>query len=229
MRRILFVVFILFSISNVNAQLTLVDTIILSATNGPYCILADDNTQGFRGLYMEWKGIDTNFCVMSKMTYAEIVYFLNSLQNAKDKYLQWKRTALSLDTRSFTKRMPVSWAAQTIFFTRGENERWYHEVGVNIWSNFSVSSNGSCYLIIQTDYMTSEEVVAEQSFNGSVSNWSTGGWGLTHNSGKTTVTRRCEGATLTFSSDEEIDRFIVKLSQAMKWKKENQKQSRLFR
>lgn len=138
-----------------------------------------------------------------------------ALQKAKDKYEKWSKIAHEEGSLSVKKHIPVIFRDQTIYFTDDNN--WYCEKGVDMHADFYVDENNSCYLILQSDYMTSKEIVASISPAGS--------W----HRNDVTVGHYCSGASLIFSSSDEITTFIEKLRAADDWKKQHKKQKAKFK
>lgn len=124
----------------------------------------------------------------------------------------------------FSKDFPVKFIDQTMLFT--SEGKWHRENGVNLTARFYVDNTGKCYLVLDTDYMTSEEVVEH-----GVSSWGFGGrmLGLGRTSSETTVTHYCAGASLFFSSEQEIDSFIAMMKAVKKWKEGNVAVGKLFK
>ena len=117
--------------------------------------------------------------------------------------------------------MPIPINDQTIYFT--QDEKWYCEKGVDMTVLFSVNANKQAFCVIESDYMTSTEVVGHSSSIGisMLIPFTNTAWGLSSNSTEIVVGKYCDGASLTFSSEKEIDTFIQKLINVSKWKKDN--------
>ena len=132
-----------------------------------------------------------------------------------------------IDVTSLSKEINVPFSDKVMYFT--ENGKWYEEKGVDLKCKFMVSPDGSCYMVLQSDYMTSDEVVAHGYSIGNAYNAKSGRWSMAFASSTASITRYCSGASLTFSSTEEIDSFIQKLYDAQQWKKRNKEQGELFK
>ena len=101
-----------------------------------------------------------------------------------------------------------------------------------MWFTFYVNDDGVCFLILESDYMTSDEVVSHTSslgfsFAGYFSGYPL--MGVSSSGGTVTVGRYCSGASLTFSSEEEIEMFINKLVAVVQWKRNNVKNGKLLK
>lgn len=156
---------------------------------------------------------------------AKLDPFLGSLSSAKEYYLKWCVIAKkNQSVAHFSKDFPVKFIDQTMLFT--SEGKWHRENGVNLTARFYVDNTGKCYLVLDTDYMTSEEVVEH-----GVSSWGVGGrmLGLGRTSSETTVTHYCAGASLFFSSEQEIDSFIAMMKAVKKWKEGNVAVGKLFK
>lgn len=147
--------------------------------------------------------------------------FLGSLASARDYYIMWREIAQKQSVKQFTKDLPVKLLDQTMLFT--SDGIWRRENGVNITARLYVDNAGKCFMVLDTDYMTSEEVV-----EGSV--YSTGFYfsGIKV-SQETTITHYCPGASLFFSSEQEINLFINKMNKVKRWKEQNVAAGKLFK
>lgn len=120
-----------------------------------------------------------------------------------------------------SKKIPVSFTDKRVYFT--QDEIWYQEDGVDIKAMFRVDKNGNCILSLETDYMTSEETVAHITTFGSYNtligstSWI---WSGGSNRSNIVQDKYCSGASLSFSSSDEVHLFIEKLQKISKWKKE---------
>lgn len=190
-----------------------------------YLILSDyDVTKSY--IYVTLRPRSDGDYVMSRFKKSKLKGFLRSLELAKEKYKEWQLQAKISSVKQFSMRMQgVYFHDQYVFFT--DNGKWYHEKGLNVWAKFYVDENANCFLIIETDYMSADEVVSTNISTGwGYSMAFGGGWRASH--GKTEVLRSAGGATITFASVAEIDQCISQLQKALDMKDQNKKNSRMF-
>lgn len=233
---------LLFSIESLNAQINPIEVFSLSATGGTYGIYADINTKETDPfIYFDWESPngfqkartkisfkETLSITISKDTIrnSEVEIFIKSLETAKSKFEQWKLIAKNNNLKLLTKKLPCSFNDQYIFFSH--DGKWYSESGVDIHTTFFINRNGDCYLILESDYMSSTEVVSASiglamSYTDNFDNLSLATSGSTVYEWK-----YCPGASLMFSTSSEIDEFIESLRRVVKWKKQNIADGKLF-
>lgn len=227
MKRSFIVVFALLTTMALKAQVFLIDDFTLSETEGAYGIYADINCKESNTFYIDMQAPNDQQHVQMKLWGNYMDSFIQSLESSKKQYDEWSKVAHDNNITSFSKSINVEFADKLIYFTDGG--KWYFEHGVDLECVFLVSFDGSCYMVLQSDYMTSDEVVSHGYTVGSSYNFMSGRWGMGFASATTSVTRYCSGASLTFSSTEEIDMFIKKLYDAKQWKETNKKQGKLFK
>lgn len=167
-------------------------------------------------IYYDLKSSNSRQLVQARIhTGTQYANFIANIKNAKKTYEKWTKVAKEEGTRLFSKRIPVYVSDQTMYFTDGNN--WYCEEGVDIQLRFFVDEQGNCQFVIQTDRMTSEEVVSTISPVGSFYK------------DEVAVKHECSGASLSFQSSEEIDKFIETLESVMSSIKQQKSQKSKFR
>lgn len=206
------------------AKLVQIDTFIADSTI--YGILTDSDVKSSE-IYLTMQVSNDNFA-LSRFKQYKLKEFMRALEKAKAVYAKWMDQAKSSSVKQISKRIKnVMFADQYIFFMADGN--WYHEKGVNVWAKFHVDDNGDCFLIIETDKMSTDEVVSK-TLSGGWSNslfWGNMNYGTSK--AKTEVQRNSAGASIVFASVEEIDECISKLHKAIEWKKEREKMQKMFR
>lgn len=212
---------------SLKAQVFLIDDFTLSATEGAYGIYADIDCDGSNVFYFDLQAPNDQQHVQMKLWGNYLDGFISSLTTARNVYYSWSKVAKENNVSSLSKDIRVSFSDKVLYFT--VNGKWYMEKGVDLKCKFMVSSDGSCYMVLQSDYMTSDEVVAHGYSIGGGYDFMSGRWGMAYGYSSTSVTRYCSGASLTFSSPEEINMFIQKLYDAQQWKKRNKEQGELFK
>ena len=227
MKRTLFTTALLSFAAIINAQVFLIDSFTLTETDGAYGIYADIDCNEANVFFFDMQAPKDQQRVQMKLWGNYIDGFIQSLRSAQKKYQEWSKVAQENNVKLLSKDVSgASFTDKVVYFT--ENDKWYQEKGVDIKCKFIVSSVGSCHLALQTDYMTSEEVVQHGFSIGSFGSV-LGRWNIGMGYSKTSVIRYCGGASLTFSSSEEIDMFIQKLYDAQQWKKNNKEMGKKFK
>ena len=165
--------------------------------------------------------------VQMKLRSYYIEGFIKSLKSAQNEYQAWSKIASDNNITSLSKDINSLFSDKELYFT--DEGKWYLQKGVDLKCKFIVSSDGSCFMVLQSDAMTSNEVVAHGYSVGSAFSFLSGRWGLAFGSSTTSIIRYCPGASLVFSSSEEIDMFIQKIYKAKEWKTNNINQGKLFK
>ena len=227
MKRILFSTAFLLICANITAQhYQLIDVFQLTASEGGFGIYADIDTKGEKAILIDMDAPNATQKVQLQIASIRFSPFIKSMKAAKDYFLKWNDIAKKESVVQFSKDIPIKIDDQIAFFT--SDKRWHRELGIDIQLRFYVDEDGHSYLVLETDYMTSEEEVQHGcSFSNAFSAIS-GRWALGWSESTTTVTHYCPGASLFFSSGQEIDTFISKLNNVKKWKDENISSGALF-
>lgn len=227
MKRLIILFSALVATLTLKAQVFLIDDFTLSATEGAYGIYTDIDCQEDNVFFVDMQAPNEHQYVQLKLWGNYLNSFVSSLRAAEKIYSLWSQIAKEKNVTFLSKDIKVSFPDKTVYFT--VDGKWYLENGVDMKCKFMVSQDGTCYLVLQSDYLTSSEVVAHGYSIGNAYNFLSGRWGLAFASSTTSITRYCSGASLTFSSSEEIEMFIQKLYDAKEWKKRNKEQGKLFR
>lgn len=226
MKRIplIIVFFSLYSISS--AQVQLMDTIYLHATNSIYGIYADVNVSSSLSVFFDMEAPNKTQRVQCEVQINGngLDNFIKSLEKASKKYEEWSKIVQEASSTLISKKIPVHFADKRVYFT--QDSKWYKENGVDIKAMFRVDKYGNCVLSLETDYMTSEETVAHSTTYGLYSTLvGSNRWIWSGGSSRTNVVqdKYCGGASLSFSSAEEVHVFIEKLQTISEWKKVQKK------
>lgn len=203
----------------------LIETFQLSESDGVYGIYANIDPTGANELMFDMNAPNYSQNARMLLPIAKFDPFLGSLSSAKEYYLKWCVIAKNQSVAHFSKDFPVKFIDQTMLFT--SEGKWHRENGVNLAARFYVDDTGKCYLVLDTDYMTSDEVV-EHGVSSGVG-WGFGGLMVGRRSNETSITHYCAGASLFFSSEQEIDSFIAKMNAVKKWKEGNVAVGKLFK
>ncbi len=220
------------------AQLYMIEKFSLSATDREYGMYADINSQNTdQEIYFDWESPNGYQQVRTKMSFknsslnpavnnSEVEKFISALEQAKKKFEEWSATSKTKSLALLTHGIPVYFSDHFIFFS--QKGTWYSEKGVDIKAVFYVSRAGKCFLILETDYMESDEVVAQSSayslsYTGNLRNFA-----VSSGYSEVVVERYCPGASLAFSSSTEIDDFIAKLRSVVEWKLKNVESGKLL-
>lgn len=227
MKRLVFLVIALCATLVIKAQVFLIDDFTLSATEGAYGIYADIDCKESNVFYIDMQAPNDQQQVQMKLWSNYIDAFVKSLKSAKKEYLAWSKIAKDNNITSLSKDINSSFIDKELYFT--DEGKWFLQKGVDLKCKFIVSSEGLCYMVLQSESMTSNEVVAHSYSVGNAFNFLSGRWGVAFGSSTTSIIRYCAGASLVFSSPEEIDMFIQKLYGAKEWKTNNIKQGKLLK
>lgn len=227
MKRLFISVLFVIIALGLKAQVFLIDDFVLSATEGAYGIYADIDCEESNVFYFDMQAPNDHQQVQMKLWGNNIDWFIYSLRAASNVYSLWSEVAKKNNVSSLSKDIKTDFSDKVMYFT--VNGKWYTEKGVDLKCKFMVSCEGACYMVLQSDYMTSDEVVAHGYSIGSAFNFLSGRWGMVFASSNTSISRYCSGASLTFSSPEEIEMFIQKIIDAKEWKKRNIEQGKLFK
>ena len=209
---------VLMSSCCLHAQNYLIEKYYLTATDREYGIYANVNCNSKDELFFDLDAPNDQQLVQAQLSFnkysdCEMEIFIRSLELAKQKFREWSFIAKDNNLTLFSKTIPILLTDKKLFFT---NEgKWFYENGVDMKYIFFVDSHGNSYLIIESDYMTSEEMVASTSsfsFSGAYNSYlGSLGLGVGFSKGNISIERYCGGASLTFSTIAEIDEFIRKL------------------
>jgi len=229
MRKLLLTIAVVCSfIGILPAQYYLVEKFSLSATGKDYGIFADINAIKEQAPY-QYMHIDMDSPNSKQEVKLEICYgtdqskyainiFIESLSKTKDYFKRWSLIAKENNMKLIKFKIPVRFSDQKIYFT--QDGKWYSERGVDMQAFFYVDRSGDCYIVLESDYMTSKAVVAESSsFSYSMSGGAILGFG--GSSGRVVAEKYCSGSSLVFSSEKEIEDFIDALNKAVQWKRQN--------
>lgn len=238
MKRLIFLLNLIIATTAINAQSYLIESFELSATRKIYGIYTDiDSGESSTScLYYDMQAPNDEQEVQARINFGirtasnNIDSFKKAFIKAKEKYIEWKQIAQTNSLVLLSKRIPAHVSDQNLYFT--ENGKWYSERGVDMWFTFYVNKDGLCFLILESDDMTSNEIVSHTSsigvsFAGYFSQHPLMGIGTSSNT--VTIERYCSGASLTFSSEEEIDDFIQKIENVVVWKRNNVSNGKLLK
>ncbi len=209
----------------VQAQVVMVEKISLPATGKEFGIFTDINVETSELdpiVYYELQAPDSDQKVRAKLTNTAAKSFISSLKKAKEIYKKWSQIAQQKGYTLFSKKIPTSFADQNMDFT--VRDKWYKENGVDMSSDFLVDEKGKPYFVLKSDYMTSAEVVGKSSLS-----FASLVLGFGSSSSTYTIGHYSGGATLIFSSPEEIDEFTNKLQSTIDWKEKNVSISKEFK
>lgn len=230
MKRTIILLSLIMTCIFIHAQNEMMEKFELSATGNEYGIYMSINCETEAITYDMWFDMQSpnsngNQEVQAKMTFNftngptnHLYMFNKSIIKAKETYKKWKGIAQSNSLKKIAKKMPISVSDMDMYFT--QDYKWHLERGVDMWWTFYVNDDGQCYLILESDYMTSDEVVGYTSSRSST---------LGAMSGNTVIRNYCAGANLVFSTEEEIDQFIAKLGKAAEWKRANVENGKLLK
>lgn len=224
MKKTLLIVFTTLLFSQAKAQMYLIDKISLPATNEVFGFYTDINVEENDCIYFDLQTPDPEQKARAKLSSYDVNAFLSALKKATSIFVEWAQIAKKNNCKLLSKQIPVSFNDLTIFFF--QNNKWFFEEGVDMRSLFFVDDIGNCHFILQSDYMTSQETIAETSSR--ILTFTTTLLGGYSNS-QLSLARYCSGSSLTFNSKDEIDEFINKINATIDWKEQNINNGKLFK
>ena len=203
----------------------LIESFKLAAAESVYGIFMDIDPDGQATMLVDMAGPNDSQQTRLIIPSTRVEQFLRSINQAKDYFLKWKGVALNGDLKLFSKDIPVRFSDLDMFFT--SDGKWFKEKGVDLHTRFYVDDEGKCFLVLDTDYLTSEEEVEHGVSYGIGIGF--GGLGIGKSSMNLLYHYYCPGASLFFSSEDEIDFFVEKIKNAVKWKKSNIEIGKFFK
>jgi hypothetical protein len=203
----------------------LIEAFQLSESEGNYGIYANIDPTGASEVMFDMNAPNYSQNARMLLPITKFDQFLGSLSSAREYYLKWCVIAKNQSVTHFSKNFPVKFIDQTMLFT--SDGKWHRENGVNLSARFYVDGTGKCYLVLDTDYMTSDEIVEHGASSGV--GFGFGNLMVGRSSNETSVTHYCAGASLFFSSEQEIDSFIDKLKRVRKRNEQNVTIGKLFK
>lgn len=233
MKKVLFTLALLASfVPYGQAQIFTFDKMNLPAIEMEIGIYSEINVTAPIRVYYNLRNSEDGQYAIAELTTIGVENLASSLAKAWKIFDKWSKVCQerwlpvgdNLGSRLLMKRIPVSFSDQTIYFTK--EGQWHSEKGVDMHADFFMDENGKCFFILQSDYMTSTNTIAESSVFG----FSNIG-GLLSFSGaysSISVSHYCNGALLIFESEEEINSLINMMRKALKWKKEQKSSSNIF-
>ena len=228
MKKVLFFIVLLVSCVSAGAQhYQLIEVFNLAASEGGFGIYSDIDPTGSKDMIFDMDAPNYSQRVQMLLPFSKLSSFLKSLYQAKEYFMKWREIAKNQEITHFSKDIPVVFGDQTMFFT--SNDKWYRENGVDLKCRFLVDEGGNYYLVLDTDFMTSDQVVQHGVSYSSAYNAGSGRWSTAWARSKTTVTHYCPGASLFFSSEQEVDSFASKLNMVKQWKEGNIAAGKLFK
>lgn len=229
MKKLLFS-FFFFAISfSAKSQIFLIDTFYLKSTQTMYGIYADINTDKDNYIYFDFEGPNDQQRVQAKISLgSDVDNFVVSLQKAKEIYKNWKKTASASKISLFSKKIPARFSDLLLYFT--QDGKWYSQKGVDLKATFFANAKGEAFCVIETNQLTSIEVVghsytigqAKDGFHSDNLIWDLGEPRMMED-------KYCNGASLYFSSENEIDILCQKLKKAVEWKRNNKDLGKAFK
>ena len=158
MKKLLIIVFTFFASYILNAQVLLIDDFTLSATEGAYGVYTDMDCEVENVFYIDMQAPDASQHVQMRLLGKFLNSFVSSLRDAKEIYRSWSQIAKENHITFLSKDIKVSVPDKTLYFT--DEGKWYLEHGVDLKCTFMVTQDGTCYLVLQSDDLTSSEAVA---------------------------------------------------------------------
>ena len=222
----LFIVLFFVCVSS-RAQMMMIDSMRLSATGLLYGVYADVESNTEKSIFFDMDISNQNHEVKVKMPCYRVDYFLSRLAKAQEIFDNWQQKAKEESITLLSKKIPVNMDGVSVLFLN--NGEWQIVYRVYLQMFFYVNREGDCFLIIESSKISYKEDVAKS--NSSMITFAPRYGGINIGFGNSNVTkeRTCEGATIVFSSVEEINKFKQKLYRVAVWKKKNAEDGKLFK
>lgn len=228
MKKAFFIVVLLTACFGARAQhYQLIESFNLAASEGGFGIYSDIDPTGSRDMIVDMDAPNYSQRVQLFLPFSKLSSFLKSLDQAKECFMRWREIAKNQGITHFSKDIPVVFGDQAMYFT--SNDKWFRENGVNLKCRFLVDEGGNYFLVLDTDYMTSDQVVQHGVSYSSAYNATSGRWSTSWARSETTVIHYCPGASLFFSSEQEVNNFAAKLNMVKQWKEGNIAAGKLFK
>lgn len=196
----------------------MINSFSLSSSEGGYGIYADINCEEWTDLYFDMDTADPAQKTRMKLSSWGVNGLKESLDAVMDLFEEWESIANSNSMGLLTKRMPLKMDTQDIIFT--ENQQWNLAESVKLFVTFFVAQKGKCYAILQTEQLKSKEIISKAfSYSSAVS--PNGRWNLSWSRSETTLFHYGNEAFIVFEGRKDVDCFIGKLKESIKWIEHN--------
>lgn len=210
----------------------MIDSIVLSATGLSYGIYADVESSSEKCIYFDMDTPDPEHAVKVKLSFGGISgtgkldRLISSLEKAEETYEEWAQNAQKESIKLFSKKIPVPLYGLNLMVYYNEEWRLVYNVRTQLY--FYVDKGGRCFLILETDKISLKEPEERSVSNGIAFSPR---YGIVFNTANNTISkeRTFNGASISFSSKEEIDSFVGKLHSVAVWKTKNNATGRLFK
>ena len=180
----------------------------MSYSNKEYNVLIENDLGGYASVSFDVDNMEYGEYALVKIYINKIDQFIQSLNQAKSKYIEWSAIAKDSGRVCFMKIFPYSCniPKQDVYFTC--QGRYFGKNGLGFHAFFSVDAEGNPYLILRSDEAIDSNAVYQSS--------TIGFWGMSMSVGTETlsVKGRTRGVHLVFASEDEIDNFISVIVQA---------------
>lgn len=217
MKRIVLLFFTLIVVGDTVAQSYYIDEFKLSSyQDRSFGIYTDlDAFSKQQSIYIDMDVPDNDQMAQMKVGFASIASLIRELQQLYSIYNNYELIVNNnKPAKLIQKTLPIYLADKTMYFT--SEGKWYVERGDNIKALFFTDLNEKCFLMLQTDNMSSEETVGYATgFSLAGMNMSlTGPRSVNIGWSKSAVEKKstCTKASWIFSSPNEIAILIDKLT-----------------
>lgn len=170
--------------------------------------MIENDLGGYASVSFDVDNMEYGEYALVKIYINRIDQFIQSLNQAKSKYIEWSAIAKDSGRVCFMKIFPYSCniPKQDVYFTC--QGRYFGKNGLGFHAFFSVDAEGNPYLILRSDEAIDSNAVYQSS--------TIGFWGMSMSVGTETlsVKGRTRGVHLVFASEDEIDNFISVIVQA---------------
>ena len=228
MKRMCFSLLLLLASLGLKAQVFKIDEFKLAASNGASGIYADYDCNQHCVFFVDMQVSESSPRMQVRLD-SKVDEFAKALEKTQKKYLEWSKTAKEKGITSVSKDMTSSFPSLDMFFLDSEHGFWYKVSSKVMRAKFLVSDDGSCYLVLMSGEVSSNEAVFPHLHSeGNTFVDLVGEWEEPYGPQRD-FTLQCPGAAWVFSSAEEIAMFADKLRKAKEWKTASVKRGKVLR
>lgn len=132
----------------------------MSYFNGKsFKIEASEPKNGKFSLYIEVGGKHKSDNVMLGVESKDLESFKDALTQVRDKFLEWKKTAVENNVTDITKEFPVTFPKITIAWY---GSKWWFAFNQRIKPTFFVFKDGTCAMVVYTKAVSSSNEYIDQ-------------------------------------------------------------------
>lgn len=124
-----------------------------------YAIKASEPKNNKFDLYIEVGGEHKSDDVVLGIESKDLISFKDALIQIRDKFLEWKKTAIENNVKDITKDFPISFPKVTIAWY---GSKWWFAFNQRITPRFFVFKDGTCAMVVYTNAKASSNEYIDQ-------------------------------------------------------------------